>query len=116
MDIQPVGHRLLVRPAPQETTTKTGFILEGQEKERPERGTIVELGRAFITNVDRHESVQAACTVRDGGPMRVSENTYVEFAIGDVVLFEKYATRPVKDEKGEELLILNASDVLAIIS
>lgn len=112
MGIQPVGHRLLVRPVSQETTTKAGIILEGVEKDRPDRGVIVDIGSPHIEISERIDAVPQ----RDGGFLRVAEGSYTEFAIGDTVLFERHAPRAVKTAEGEDLLIVNASDVLAIIS
>lgn len=115
MGIQPVGHRLLVRPVSQETTTKAGIILEGVEKDRPDRGVIVNIGNPIIIDQFTGNMVEKMTPTRDGGFLRVAEGSYTEFAIGDTVLFERHAPRAVRTAEGDDLLIVNASDVLAII-
>lgn len=109
MAIQPLGNRVLIRPAPQETTTKAGIILDGVEKERPERGTVVNLGAVCVLIEDRLLNR----TRPQAGVQMIADNQAVEIAIGDTVLFKKYAADVVKDENGYELLLVDAKDIMA---
>ncbi len=90
--LQPLGDRVVVQPAEREETTKSGIVIPDTAKEKPQRGTIIAVGKG------RRDD--------DGDriPMDVSE--------GDTVLFAKYAGTEFKFED-EEYLILSEKDILA---
>lgn len=92
--IKPLGDRVLVRPIEKETTTQSGIAIPDTAKEKPQRGNILAVGPG-IPDEDGN-----CC------PIDLKEN--------DVVLFDKYAGSKVK-LNGEELLILNQEDILALI-
>ncbi len=92
--LKPLGDRVLVRPIEQETTTKTGIVIPDTVKEKPQRGSVLAVGPG-IPDEDGN-----CC------PIALKEN--------DVVLFDRYAGSKVK-LNGEELLILNQADILALI-
>lgn len=95
--IQPLGDRVVVRPAKQEGEKKlaSGIIIpEAAGKEKPMRGTVVAVGPG------RYD---------DG--VRIP----VGVALGDEVLFSKYGYDEVKIE-GEEYYLISESNVLAVIS
>ncbi len=93
--LQPLGDRVVVQPAEREETTKSGIVIPDTAKEKPQRGTIIAVGKG------RRDD--------DGDriPMDVSE--------GDTVLFAKYAGTEFKFED-EEYLILSEKDILAKVN
>ena len=44
LNIQPLADRVLVEPAPAETTTASGIIIPDTAKEKPQKGTVVAVG------------------------------------------------------------------------
>ncbi|HMX05705.1 MAG TPA: co-chaperone GroES [Chitinophagales bacterium] len=89
MTIKPLADRVIVLPAPAETTTKGGLIIPDTAKEKPQRGVIVA-----------------------AGPGKKDEPVTVK--AGDVVLYGKYAGTEITIE-GDEYLIMRESDILAIV-
>jgi chaperonin GroES len=90
--LQPLGDRLVVRPAGREETTKSGIVIPDTAKEKPQRGTVIAVGQGR----------------RDDDGNRIA----MDVAVGDQVLFAKYAGTEFKLED-EDLLILSEKDVLA---
>lgn len=92
--LKPLGDRLVVEPKEQEQTTASGLVLPETAKEKPQEGVVLAIGPGR----------------RDEDGKRVE----MDVAVGDVVLYAKYAGTEVKlhDKK---LLILKESDVLAIV-
>ena len=92
--IQPLGDRVVVKPAAKEEVTKSGIVIPDTAKEKPQEGTVIAVGSGrLLDNGDR-----AAIDVREG----------------DRVLFAKYGGTEFKLD-GEEYLVLKESDILAII-
>ena len=89
LNIQPLADRVLVEPAPAETTTASGIIIPDTAKEKPQKGTVVAVG-----------------TGKKDEPLTVK--------VGDTVLYGKYAGTEITLE-GKEYLIMRESDILAII-
>jgi chaperonin GroES len=92
--LKPLGDRLVVRPTPREEMTKSGIVLPDTAKERPQEGTILAAGPGRILDDGKRE------------PMDV--------AVGQKILFQKYAGTEFKLDD-DELLILSQKDVLAIV-
>lgn len=94
INIKPLGDRVVVEPIEQEQTTASGIILPETAKEKPQEGKILAIGPGR----------------RDDEGKRIE----MDVAVGDSVLFAKYAGTEVKlgDKK---LLILKESDILAIV-
>ncbi|OGM00141.1 co-chaperone GroES [Candidatus Uhrbacteria bacterium RIFOXYC2_FULL_47_19] len=94
MSVKPLADRVLVKPLT-ETETKSGIVIpETIEKERPEKGEIISVGPGKL--LDSGE--RAAMSVK----------------VGDKIVFKKYAPDEIKDD-GQEYLILDESDILAVI-
>ena len=95
MNLEPREDRLVVRPSESEATTASGLVIPDTAKEKPQQGTVLAVG-----------------------PGRRSENTGelipVDVAEGDTVVYSKYGGTDISIA-GEDLLILNARDVLAVI-
>ena len=93
--LQPLGDRVVVRPAEREEMTKSGLVLPDTAKEKPQRGTIIAAGKGR----------------RDDDGDRIE----MDVKVGDEVLFAKYAGTEVKLD-GEEYLVIRESDLLAIVT
>jgi chaperonin GroES len=93
-NIKPLEDRILVRPEEGEETTVSGIVIPDTAKEKPQEGTVLAVGPGKRS--DTGELI----------PMDVSE--------GDRVVYSKYGGTEIKLE-GEDLLILSARDVLAIL-
>ena len=93
MNLQPLEDRIVVRPAQAEEMTISGLVIPDTAKEKPQQGEVLAVG-----------------------PGRRSEDTGelvpLDIAAGDVVVYSKYGGTEISSE-GEDLLILNARDVLA---
>ena len=93
MNIKPLADRVVIKMVEAEETTKSGIILTGAAKEKPEVAEVVAVGPGGI--VDGKEVV-------------------MELKIGDKVLMSKYAGTEVKID-GVEYTILRQNDILAIV-
>ena len=95
MSLQPLEDRIVVRPGDAEETTVSGLVIPDTAKEKPQQGEVIAVG-----------------------PGRRSEQSGelipVDVTVGDVVLYSKYGGTEVT-VNGEDLLVLNARDVLAIV-
>ena len=92
--LKPLGSNVIVKPTPREEMTKSGIVLPDTAKERPQEGTVLSVGSGrTLDNGSREE---------------------IEVAAGQKVLFQKYAGTEFKLDD-DELLILKASDILAIV-
>ena len=93
MNLQPLEDRIVVRPGESEETTASGLVIPDTAKEKPQQGEVLAVG-----------------------PGKRSEQTGelipVDVSTGDTVVYSKYGGTEITVE-GEELLILNARDVLA---
>ena len=89
VNIQPLADRVLVEPAAAETTTASGIIIPDNAKEKPQKGTVVAVGKGTKEN-----------------PITVK--------VGDQVLYGKYAGTELQHE-GSDYLIMKESDILAIV-
>ncbi len=90
--LAPLGERLVVKPLEQEETTSSGIILPDTAKEKPQEGEVVAAGPGRLND--------------DG------KRIALEVAVGDKIIYSKYAGTEYKVD-GEEYLILRESDVLA---
>lgn len=95
MSLQPLNDGLVVERLEEESTTPSGIVLPDSAKEKPQKGKVLAVGPGKMN---------------DKG-----ERNQMTVKVGDTVLFSKYGPTEVKHE-GKELLFLNESDVLAIIS
>ena len=91
-NLQPLGDRIVVKAVEQETQTKSGIYIPDSAKERPQEGSVIAVGPGRITD--------------DGNRVEMS------VAVGDVVIYSKFAGTEFEDD-GEEYLIMKETDVLA---
>lgn len=95
MNLQPLEDRIVVRPAAPEQTTASGLVIPDSAAEKPQQGEVLAAGPG-------KRSDQTGDII----PMDVS--------VGDVVVYSKYGGTEIHSS-GEDLLILNARDVLATV-
>ncbi len=93
MNIKPLFDRVVIKMVEAEETTKSGIILAGNAKEKPQVAEVVAVG--------------------PGGVVDGKEIT-MQVKAGDRVLISKYAGTEVKLD-GQEYTILRQSDILAIV-
>ena len=87
--IIPLADRVLIEPAAAETKSSSGIIIPDSAKEKPQKGTVVAVGKGTKEN-----------------PITVK--------VGDQVLYGKYAGTELQHE-GSDYLIMKESDILAIV-
>ena len=93
MTIKPLADRVVTKMVEAEETTKSGIILTGSAKEKPQVAEVIAVG--------------------PGGLVDGKEVT-MYLKAGDRVLISKYAGTEVKVD-GQEYTILRQSDILAIV-
>ena len=93
MKLEPLQERVVVRITELEETTKSGIILTGAAKEKPQVAEVVAVGPGAMVDGKLE-------------PMNVK--------IGDKVITSKYSGTEVK-LGGEELIIVKQADILAIV-
>jgi len=94
MQLKPLSDRVIVKAVEQEEKTQSGIYLPDTAKEKPQQGNVVAVGSGRVA--------------QNGERIPMSVN------VGDRVLFAKYGGTEVKLD-GTEYLILNESDILAIV-
>ena len=93
MALRPLEDRIVVKANEAETTTASGLVIPDTAKEKPQEGTVIAVG-----------------------PGRFDDGVRVpmDVKVGDVVLYSKYGGTEVSSGN-EELLVLSARDILAIV-
>ena len=95
MKLKPLNSNVVVKPATSEEVTKSGIVLPDTiDKERPEKGEVIAVG--------------------DGKLLDNGSRSQMTVKVGDKVMFKKYSPDEIKVD-GEEYLIINENDILAII-
>ncbi len=96
MNLQPLDDRIVVRPNAPEQTTASGLVIPDTATEKPQQGEVLA-----------------------AGPGKRSDSTGelipMDVKVGDTVVYSKYGGTEISSA-GEDLLILNARDVLAIVN
>lgn len=95
VNIRPLHDKIIVRRDEAESQTESGIYLPESSKDKPKSGTVEAVGDGKL-NTETGERI----------PLTVKK--------GDRVLFTSYAGTEVKLD-GQELLILEESEVLAIV-
>jgi len=93
MRIKPLGDRVLIKKLEAEETTKSGIVLPGTAKEKPQEAEIIAVGPGGFV---------------DGKEIKM------EVKVGDIVLFSKYSGNEIKVD-GKEYIILKQDDILAVV-
>ena len=93
MTIKPLFDKVVLKSAEVEETTKSGILLTGSAKEKPQMSEVVAVGPGGMVNGN-----EVVMTVK----------------VGDKVIVGKYSGTEVKID-GVEYSIVSQSDILAIV-
>ncbi len=93
MKLVPLGDRVVLKQLVAEETTKSGIVLPGQSKEKPQQAEVIAVGPGGVV---------------DGKEIKM------EVKVGDNVIFSKYSGTEVKIDE-EEYIIVKQNDILAVI-
>ena len=93
MKLKPLGDKVVLKQMVEEETTKSGIILAGAAKEKPQQAEVIAVGPGG--NIDGKEVV-------------------MQVKVGDKVIYSKYAGTDVELD-GEEYIIVKQNDILAIV-
>ena len=93
MKLKPLCDRVVIRQLEAEETTKSGIVLPGTAKEKPQQAEVVSVGPGGLV---------------DGKEVKM------EVKPGDKVIYSKYAGTEVKLDD-EEFIIVRQSDILAVV-
>ena len=94
VSIKPLEDRIVIKQVDAEQTTASGLVIPDTAKEKPQEGE-----------------------VRAVGPGRIDDHGNripLDISVGDKVIYSKYGGTEVK-YGGEDLLVLSARDVLAVV-
>ncbi|MDF2802661.1 MAG: chaperonin Cpn10 [Anaerocolumna sp.] len=93
MKLVPLGDKVVLKQLVAEETTKSGIVLPGQAKEKPQQAEVVAVG--------------------PGGVVDGKEVT-MQVKPGDKVIYSKYSGTEVKLEE-EEFIVVKQNDIVAIV-
>ncbi|HZJ96405.1 MAG TPA: co-chaperone GroES [Oligella sp.] len=94
MALRPLQDRVIIKRLDNERTTASGIVIPESAAEKPDQGEVVAVG-----------------------PGKKADNGSIialEVKVGDKVLFGKYSGQAVKVD-GEDLLVINEDDILAVV-
>ena len=86
-NIKPLGNRVVIKPEEAVEKTQSGIYLPEGAKEKPQSGEVLAIGTS----------------------------DEIEVKVGDKVLYQKYAGTKIEDSEKQELLILEQTDILAVV-
>ena len=93
MKLVPLFDRVVLKQLVAEETTKSGIVLPGQAKEKPQQAEVIAVG--------------------PGGVVDGKEVT-MQVKVGDQVIFSKFSGTEVKTDDAE-YIIVKQNDILAVI-
>ena len=93
MRLVPLGDKVVVKQLEAVETTKSGIVLTGGAKEKPQEAEVIAVGP---------------------GGMVDGKEVEMQLKVGDHVIMGKYAGTTVKID-GEEIIILSQNDILAVV-
>ena len=93
MNVKPLGDRVVIKNVEQEETTKSGIVLPGAAKEKPQMAVVLAVGPGGMV---------------DGKEIKM------EVEVGQKVIYSKYAGTEVKLD-GQEPILVRQSDILAVV-
>ena len=95
MKLVPLFDKVVLKPLVAEETTKSGIVLPGQAKEKPQQAEVIAVGPGGLV---------------DGKEVSMQVKT------GDKVIFSKYSVTEIDTgEDDEKYVIVKQSDILAVI-
>ena len=95
MSLKPLDDRIVVKPNEAEKTTASGLVIPDTAKEKPQQGEVLAVGPGRRADTS-------------------GELIPIDLTVGDTVVYSKYGGTEITVD-GDDLLILNGRDVLAIV-
>jgi chaperonin GroES len=95
MNLQPLEDRIVVKAEDLESTRPSGLVIPDTAKEKPQQGAVLAVGPGKRSDT-------------------TGEIIPLDVKVGDKVVYSKYGGTEITVD-GDDLLILNARDVLAIV-
>ena len=93
MKLVPLGDRVVLKQLIAEETTKSGIVIPGQSKEKPQQAEIIAVGPGGMVN---------------------GKEVQMNVSVGQTVIYSKYAGTTVEIED-TEYIIMKQEDILAIV-
>lgn len=93
MNVKPLGDRVVIKNIEMEETTKSGIVLPGAAKEKPQMAEVIAVGP---------------------GGMVDGKEVQMHVSVGQKVIYSKYAGTEVKID-GQEIIIVRQNDILAVV-
>ncbi len=93
MNLKPLGDRVVLKQLAAEETTKSGIVLPGQNKEKPQQAEVVAVGP---------------------GEMKDGKLVPMDVKVGDHVIYSRFVGNEIKIED-DEVMVVSQKDILAII-
>ncbi|MDO4324644.1 MAG: co-chaperone GroES [bacterium] len=93
MKLVPLFDKVVLKQLVAEETTKSGIVLPGQAKEKPQQAEVIAVGPGGVV---------------DG------KDVVMQVEVGQKVIFSKYAGTEV-DVDGETFIVVKQSDIVAIV-
>ncbi len=92
MNVKPLGERVVIKMIEAEEKTKSGIVLTGTAKEKPQIAEVLAVGAGIASDEKKKDEIK----------------------VGDKVIFSKFAGTEVKID-GEELIVIKLADILAVV-
>ena len=96
MKIKPLGDRVVIKRFEADEKTAGGILLPDTARNKPQKGKVLSVGPGRLDKNGKHV------------PMDVKE--------GDTVLFTNWAGDEFKEAHGENILLMRADDILAVLA
>ncbi len=93
MKLKPLGDKVVLKQMVEEETTKSGIVLPGAAKEKPQQAEVIAVGPGGV--IDGKEVV-------------------MQVKVGDKVIYSKYSGTEVKLD-GVEYIVVKQNDIVAIV-
>ena len=93
MKLVPLGDRVVLKQVIAEETTKSGIVIPGQPKEKPQQAEIIAVGPGGMVN---------------------GKEVEMNVKVGQTVIYSKYAGTTVELDD-VEYIIVKQEDILAIV-
>lgn len=93
MKLVPLGDKVVLKQLEAEETTKSGIVLPGQAKEKPQQAEVIAVGPGGVV---------------DG------KEVNMQVKVGDKVIYSKYAGTEVKLGE-DEFIVVKQNDIVAIV-
>ena len=93
MKLTPLGDKVVLKAIKEEEKTKSGIILTGEAKEKPQQAEVIAVGPGGVV---------------DGKEVKM------QVSVGDKVIYSKYAGTEVK-LGDEEFIVVRQNDIVAIV-